>query len=76
MYELESERVAEGKSIGEAYMPLAGNPDTQAAAMNNLGIDNRTDAERFLDEDRIEEEKKANGGMLNLELSKGDGIRP
>ena len=25
---------------------------------------------------RIEEEKKANGGMLNLELSKGGGFAP
>lgn len=76
IYEKESERVAERKSVGEAYLPLANNPETQAAAMNNLGIDDRTDAQRFMDEDRIEEEKKANGGMLNLELSAGNGGRP
>ena len=40
--------------------------------MNNLGIDSRTPEERFLDEMRIEEEKKANGGMLNLELADGN----
>lgn len=44
--------------------------------MNNLGIDSRTPEQRFLDEMRIEEEKKANGGMLNLELSKGGGNAP
>ena len=58
------------------YMPLASNPDAQAAAMNNLGIDSRTPEQRFIDEMRIEEEKKANGGMLNLELSAGGGGRP
>ena len=57
-------------------MPLASNPDAQAAAMNNLGIDSRTPEQRFIDEMRIEEEKKANGGMLNLELSAGGGGRP
>jgi len=40
--------------------------------MNNLGIDSRTPEQRFIDENRIEEEKKANGGMLNLEISAGD----
>ena len=44
--------------------------------MNNLGIDSRTPEQRFIDEMRIEEEKKANGGMLNLELSAGGGGRP
>lgn len=44
--------------------------------MNELGIDSRTPEQRFLDEMRIEEEKKANGGMLNLELSAGGGNRP
>ena len=76
IYEKENERVAERKSIREDYMPLASNPEVQQAAMNNLGIDSRTPEQRFLDEMRIEEEKKANGGMLNLELSAGGGNRP
>eukprot|EP00354_Favella_ehrenbergii_P002642 CAMPEP_0170466974 /NCGR_PEP_ID=MMETSP0123-20130129/10731_1 /TAXON_ID=182087 /ORGANISM="Favella ehrenbergii, Strain Fehren 1" /LENGTH=57 /DNA_ID=CAMNT_0010733233 /DNA_START=589 /DNA_END=762 /DNA_ORIENTATION=- len=57
-------------------MPLANNPAHQRAVMNELGIDSRTPEQRFLDEMRIEEEKKANGGMLNLELSAGGGGRP
>ena len=76
IYEKENERVAERKSIREDYMPLASNPETQRAAMNNLGIDSRTPEQRFLDEMRIEEEKKANGGMLNLQLQEGGGSRP
>ncbi len=44
--------------------------------MNNLGIDSRTPEQRYLDEMRIDEQKRANGGMLNLELSAGDGNRP
>ena len=76
IYEKENERKAERKSVREDYMPLASNPDAQAAAMNNLGIDSRTPEQRFIDEMRIEEEKKANGGMLNLELSAGGGGRP
>ena len=66
----------ERKSIREDYMPLATNPQHQQAVMNELGIDSRTPEQRFLDEMRIEEEKKANGGMLNLELSAGGGNRP
>jgi len=64
------------KTIREDYMPLANNPAHQRAVMNELGIDSRTPEQRFLDEMRIEEEKKANGGMLNLELSAGGGGRP
>jgi len=64
------------KTIREDYMPLATNPAHQQAVMNELGIDSRTPEQRFLDEMRIEEEKKANGGMLNLELSAGGGGRP
>ena len=34
--------------------------------MIKLGIDDRTPEEKFLDEIRLEEEKKLNNGMLNL----------
>lgn len=57
-------------------MPLASNPEVQQAAMNDLGIDQRTPEQRFIDEMRIEEERKANGGMINLELSAGGNGRP
>jgi len=57
-------------------MPLATNPEHQQAVMNNLGIDSRTPEQRYLDEMRIEEQKRENGGMLNLELSAGGGGRP
>ena len=46
------------------------------AVMANLGIDSRTPEQKLFDEIRIDEEKRKNGGMLNLELSAGDGIRP
>ena len=39
--------------------------------MIKLGIDDRTPEEKFLDEMRLEEEKKLNNGMLNLQLSDG-----
>lgn len=66
----------ERKTIREDYMPLAANPETQQAVMNDLGIDARTPEQRWLDEMRIEEQKRANGGMLNLQLSAGNGNRP
>ena len=34
--------------------------------MIRLGIDSRTPEEKFLDEMKLEEEKKLNDGMLNL----------
>ena len=66
----------ERKTIREDDMPLAANPETQQAVMNDLGIDARTPEQRWLDEMRIEEQKRANGGMLNLQLSAGNGNRP
>ena len=44
--------------------------------MIKLGIDDRTPEEKFLDEMRLEEEKKLNNGMLNLQLSDGKAGRP
>ena len=44
--------------------------------MIKLGIDDRTPEEKFLDEMRLEEEKKLNNGMLNLQLSDGQNGRP
>ena len=44
--------------------------------MIKLGIDDRTPEQKFLDEMRLEEEKKLNGGMLNLQLSDGQAGRP
>ena len=44
--------------------------------MIRLGIDDRTPEQKFLDEMRLEEEKKENGGMLNLQLCDGQGTMP
>ena len=44
--------------------------------MIRLGIDDRTPEEKFLDEMRLEEEKKLNNGMLNLQLSDGTNGKP
>ena len=44
--------------------------------MIRLGIDNRTPEEKFLDEMKLEEEKKLNDGMLNLQLCDGQGSMP
>ena len=44
--------------------------------MIRLGIDQRTPEEKFLDEMRLEEEMKENGGMINLQLSDGQAGRP
>ena len=44
--------------------------------MIRLGIDDRTPEEKFLDEMKLEEMKKLNGGMLNLQLSDGTGGKP
>lgn len=44
--------------------------------MNELGIDSRTPEQRWLDEMRLEEQKRANGGMLNLRIQAGDSNRP
>ena len=76
IYETEKERQQAGKPIREDFLPLAQNPEVQKQTMIKLGIDDRTPEEKFLDEMRLEEEKKLNNGMLNLQLSDGQNGRP
>ena len=76
LYETEKERQAARKPIREDYLPLAKNPEVQKAAMIKLGMDQRSEEERFLDEMRLEEQKKLNGGMMMLNLNEGNGTMP
>lgn len=76
LYELESERAQLGKTIREQFKPLSSHPEIQRETMIKLGMDMRSEEEKFRDELRDEQEQAqiaAQGGHF-LNVSPGVNI--
>lgn len=76
LFETEQERKSAKKAIREAFLPLANNPEIQAATFKKLKLDGKTDEERMMEELKLgeNEEQKSDMMVLNIQEDGAGGV--